>query len=117
MKESISPKERIRKKREFSLIYKKGNRYRGKYFIIIYLPNGGSQSRLAVVAGKKIGNAVKRNKAKRWIKALYRRNKNLLEDSTDLIFIAKENIFKAPWKNLQKDYAKAIEHINQKQSM
>ena len=117
MNESITPKERIRKQREFSLIYKKGNRYRGKYFITIYLPNDGGHSRVAVVAGKKIGNAVKRNKAKRWIRALYRRNKNLLKESIDLIFIARENITKAPRKDLQKDYIKAIEHIYQKQSL
>ena len=113
MNESLSSKERIKKKKEFLLTYKKGNRYRGTYFIIIYLANGRPYSRLAAVAGKKIGNAVKRNKVKRWIKALFRRNKDLLKDSKDLVFIAKENIVKASWKNLQKDFIKAIEYINQ----
>ncbi len=114
MNESISPEERIKKKREFLSIYKQGYRYRGKHFKIIYRSNNCKHSRFAAVAGKKIGNAVKRNKAKRWIKALFRKNKHLLKDSKDLIIIAKENIFDAPWKKLEKDYIKAIEHINQK---
>ncbi|HZX10037.1 MAG TPA: ribonuclease P protein component [Acidobacteriota bacterium] len=114
MNESLSSKERVKKKKEFLLTYKKGNRYRGTYFTVIFLANDRPYSRLAAVAGKRVGNAVKRNKVKRWIKTLFRRNKDLLKDSKDLIFIAKENIAKASWKSLQKDFIRAIEYINQK---
>ncbi|MBD3414874.1 MAG: ribonuclease P protein component [Candidatus Aminicenantes bacterium] len=117
MDESISSKERIKKKREFSFLYKNGNRYTGKHFRIIYLANEYKHSRLAAVAGKRIGSAVKRNKAKRWIRDLFRRNKGLLKRSTDLIIIARESIFNASWKILEKDYTKAIKHINQKSLM
>jgi len=114
MNESIRSKEKIKKKKEFLFTYKKGNRYKGKYFIAIYLTSDRKYSRVAVVASKKIGNAVKRNKAKRWIRALFRRNKNLLKNSTDLIFIARKSIVEASWKNLRNDYIKALEYINQK---
>jgi len=115
MNESITPKERIRKKRDFLLIYKNGNRYRDRYFTVVFLSNDLKYSRLAVVVSKKVGNAVKRNKIKRRIKALFRRNKDLLKDSKDLIFIVKPNIVKASWEILRKDYIKAIEHMNQNQ--
>ncbi|MFW6139930.1 MAG: ribonuclease P protein component [Acidobacteriota bacterium] len=114
MNESLSSKERVKKKKEFLSTYKKGNRYRGAYLIVIFRANELPYSRVAAVAGKRIGNAVRRNKAKRWIKALFRKKKDLLKDSKDLIIIAKENIAKASWKNLQKDLTKAIEYINQK---
>jgi len=114
MNESLSSKERIKKKKEFLLTYKKGSRYRGKYFTVIFLTNNRSYSRLAAVAGKKVGNAVVRNKVKRRLKALFRKNKGLLKNCKDLIFIAKENIAKTSWKDLQKDFIKAMETINQK---
>jgi ribonuclease P protein component len=114
MSESLSPHERIRRKNDFSLIYKKGKRYRGKFFNLVYLPNGLDFSRMAAVASKKIGNAVKRNKAKRWMRTLFRRNKELLLDPHDLIIITKPEINGATWVNLNDDYLKAIKFINKK---
>jgi ribonuclease P protein component len=35
MGETFSPQERIRKKNEFLILYKKGRRYKGKYFSLI----------------------------------------------------------------------------------
>ena len=114
MSEYLVPQERIRKQSDFSLIYRKGNRYRKKYLDFVYLANDLSFSRLAVIASKKVGNAVARNKVKRWIRTLFRRNKELLKDTLDLIIIAKPNILEASWKLLQQDYLNALEGINQK---
>ena len=108
MSQSLRPQERIRKKSDFTALYKKGNRYRGRYFNLVYLPNDLTFSRMAVVASKKIGNAVERNKAKRWIRTLFRRNKELLVNPLDLIVITKRDIKEATWLNLQEDYLKAL---------
>jgi ribonuclease P protein component len=114
MEETLNPQERIRKKKDFLFIYKKGNRYRGKFFNLIYLSNDLCFSRIAVIASKKIGNAVTRNKAKRWMRALFRKNKKLLKNSLDIIFISKKEILEASWPGLQKDYSAALESIFQK---
>lgn len=114
MHETLSPQERIKKKRDFLLIYRRGKRYRGKYLILIYLPNDLKFSRMAVVTSKKIGNAVKRNKIKRWIRTLYRRNKKLLKNSLDLIIISKKEIQEASWLALKEEYLTAIKSICQK---
>jgi ribonuclease P protein component len=111
MSQSLKPLERIRKKSDFTAIYKKGNRYRGRYFNLVYLPNDMTFSRMAVVASKKIGNAVERNKAKRWVRTLFRRNKELLTSAFDLIVITKPSINEATWRTLQEDYLNAITFI------
>ena len=64
MNETLGPQERIRKKKDFLYIYKKGKRYRGKYFNLVYLSSASSFSRMAVVVSKKVGKAVKRNRIK-----------------------------------------------------
>ncbi len=116
MDETFGPPERIRKKKEFFYLYKKGKRYRGKYFNLVYLSSASSSSRMAVVVSKKVGNAVKRNKFKRWIRTLFRRNKKLLKDPIDLIIIVKKEILEASWLNLQDDYLTAIKSISMSHS-
>jgi ribonuclease P protein component len=114
MDEIFTPKERIRKKKDFLHLYKKGKRYRGKYFILIYLSNELTFSRVAVVASKKLGNAVQRNRTKRWLRTLFRRNKELLSRPFDMIFIPRKEIFQANWQNLANDYQAALKSMHQK---
>jgi len=114
MNETLGPHERIRKRNDFLFLYKKGKRYRGNYFNLIYLSNNLSFSRMAVVISKKIGNAVRRNKIKRWMRSLFRRNKDLLKNSFDMIFIVKKEIQDATWTKLEKEYFSAIESICKK---
>lgn len=111
MDETFSLPERIRKKKEFNHLYKKGKRYRGKYFNLIYLSSASSFSRMAVVVSKKVGSAVKRNKIKRWIRTLFRRNKHLFKNPFDIIIIVKKEILEASWLKLQDDYCAAVESI------
>ncbi len=112
MAETLSLLERLRYRKDFSLIYAEGKRYRGKYFILVYLSNEFSHSRFAAVASKKIGNAVKRNRAKRRIRALFRRNKHLTHASLDMIFISKKGIVAAPWPLLEQEFIKALKTID-----
>lgn len=113
MPETLRPQERIRKKKDFISLYRRGKRYRGKYFTLIYLSSELEFSRMAAVASKKIGNAVIRNKTKRWMRALFRRNKDLLKNSFDIVIISKKEIQEASWKGLQKEYFMALQSINQ----
>jgi len=111
MNESLGTQERIRKQKDFLHLYKKGKRYKGNYFNLIYLSSNLSFSRMAVIVSKKVGNAVKRNKIKRWMRSLFRRNKMLFENPLDIIIIAKKEILEAPWLTLQEDYLAAIKSI------
>lgn len=113
MSETFYPQERIRKKRDFLFLYKKGNRYKGKYFNLIYLSNDLNFSRMAVVVSRKIGNAVQRNKIKRRMRSLFRRNKPLLEKPFDILIIAKKGILEVTWTTLKTYYIEAVKSICQ----
>jgi ribonuclease P protein component len=108
MKEGLRPEERIRKKNEFSSLYKNGCRYRGRYFNLVYLSNDLSFSRMAVVASKKVGNAVERNRIKRRLRALFRRNKGELEEALDLLIITKPEIRELTGAGLKACYLEAV---------
>jgi len=87
MSETFTPRERIRKKKDFLFLYKKGNRYRGRYFNLIYLSNDLNFSRMAVVVSKKVAGAVERNTIKRRLRTLFRRNKHILPSPLELTFL------------------------------
>ena len=114
MRESLAPRERIRKKKDFLVIYKKGYRYRSKYFNLICLSNTVGFSRVGVVASKKVGNAVIRSKVKRWMRELFRRNKNLLAFPLDLLIVATPEMREATWAESQEHYFLATKKLFEK---
>ena len=58
--------------KDFLALYKKGRYAASKYSVIYVRPNGKPFNRLGITAGKKVGNAVCRNRAKRLIRLAYR---------------------------------------------
>jgi ribonuclease P protein component len=111
MRESYGPRERVRKKKDFNELYGKGVCVRGNYFNLIYLQNALGHSRMAVVASRKVGNAVERNRVKRRAKELFRRNKDELKFPMDLILIAKKDFPGATWRETRERYFDALRSI------
>ena len=111
MAESLAPRERIKKKKDFLVLYKKGYRYKSRYFSLVCLPSALTYSRVGVVASRKVGNAVARNRAKRWMRELFRRNKDLLEPPVDLLIVAMPAIKEATWPELTEVYVQGVGRI------
>ncbi len=62
---------KLKENRDFRRVYNKGKSYVTPYFVIYIWKNRYSNVRLGITVGKKIGNAVKRNRAKRVITAAF----------------------------------------------
>lgn len=74
--------------------------------MLFFLPQNGIH-KVGFTATKKIGNAVKRNRAKRRLRALFCEYSNNLQDGT-YIFVAKQPIIEIPHKDLADDFKKII---------
>lgn len=116
MDEGLKPRERIKKKKDFLFLYRKGTRVRTRFFNIIYHENGAGFSRLAVVVSRKIGKAVVRNKIKRWVRELFRRNKGLIPFPLDMLVVATRGVEGITWKEYQEEYFQAIRKIKRRES-
>lgn len=92
MKQSFGKHERVRKRKEYSRIYQNGIRLYSENFLVLLHPNDKEISRLGITAGKKIGNAVKRNRAKRLLREFFRLNKDRLPQGQDLVITVRRDV-------------------------
>lgn len=83
----LSKPHRITSTTEFEKIYKHGKKYFCKYFVLYVLPVSGQPNvvlpKFGIVASKKVGRATVRNKAKRQMREIIKKelpllNKNFL---------------------------------------
>ena len=87
MKRFGLPKESLlRKPYEYSRVYSKGNRLKGKGFSLIFLANDLSHSRLGISVHRLIRGAVHRNRIKRIVREAYRQHCDLFPRSCDIVF-------------------------------
>ncbi|MDD5399817.1 MAG: ribonuclease P protein component [Sulfurimonas sp.] len=96
--------------REFQYIYRKGKDTHSSSVVLFFLPANGIH-KVGFTATKKIGNAVKRNRAKRRLRALFLEFSHLLKDGT-YIFVAKQTISETTHQKLKNDFEKVLNRSN-----
>lgn len=82
--------EILKDNRNFLELYKKGRYIASKYTVIYVMPNNRPFNRFGITAGKKIGNAVCRNRAKRLIRLAYRQYEIDLPVGIDIVIVARK---------------------------
>jgi ribonuclease P protein component len=98
--QSFQPEERIRNRQDYLRIYDQGKRVYTRNFTIITCPNQAKIRRLGTTVGKKVGNAVKRNRIKRLLREFFRLNKNSLPAAHDIVIIAKKGVSRLAYKDV-----------------
>ena len=82
----------LRKNEDFSAIYKRGKSVGDRYVVLFYRANRLGYNRTGFLASKKVGNSVKRNRAKRLMKESYRSLKDMIPEGYDFVIIARNTI-------------------------
>ncbi len=86
---------KLKENRDFRRIYNRGKSFVSPYIVIYVNKNRQNDIRLGITAGKKIGNAVKRNRAKRVITAAFRSQLPQIRDGLDFVIVARTRILDA----------------------
>ncbi len=108
-KEGLSKKERLNKEKDFERVFKEGKKkWIGKVALMFYAENRLPYSRLGVVVSRKIRKAVKRNRAKRLIKEIFRRNKHLFPKGSDIIILPHPGIVELNYWEVLKEFENSL---------
>jgi ribonuclease P protein component len=104
--ESFSKARRVRRRGEFQRVFNRGVRVQSRFFTLLVMPGATPTSRLGLVASRKLGGAVERNRAKRLIRELFRRTvKGAGEPALDAVVIPRRDLFEASFATLSEDFA------------
>jgi ribonuclease P protein component len=83
---------RLKKNKDFRVVYQNGKVIPSKYFVLYYKPNSSEFLRIGFSASKKIGNSIVRSRAKRILREAVRKHLEKITVGFDIIFIARARI-------------------------
>ncbi|MFH1287403.1 MAG: ribonuclease P protein component [bacterium] len=85
-KAGFSKRERLKVTADYNEVLKKGEKVTHPFFYLYFIRNNLLFNRLGIRVGKRFGAACVRNRVKRIIREVYRKNKSAVK-GLDLVFI------------------------------
>lgn len=105
---------RLTDRNDFKRVYRKGKSTANYQFVLYYDDRGDEGPfRLGVSVSKKIGNAVVRNRMRRRVKEIVRREAERIRDGYDLILIVRKGALQLDHPSMEK----SIFHLLKKASL
>ena len=120
------PEQHVRRQRDFRNLREKGRRFDCGGFVFWHYKRAADEAgadvsispetvRLAVVASyAAVGNAVKRARAKRRLRELFRRHQQLVPPGHDVMLVAKRSLNDTEFSVIEQKFADACRRIFQK---
>ena len=107
--ERFTKARRVRRRGEFQRVFDLALRTRGRYLTVLMAPNEAGVARLGIVASRKLGDAVRRNRAKRLIREIFRLGPPLpVRQGVDVVVIPRRELFDAAYSSLESDFRVAL---------
>ena len=100
---SFDKTQRVRRRSEFQRVFDSGYRVSSRYFTLLFAARQSAPPRLGIVASRKLGDAVRRNRAKRLIREVFR-HLNAPSAALDLVVIPRRELFDVPFADLERDF-------------
>ena len=94
-------KYRLKRSADFKRVRRLGKSYAHPLIVLIALPNELDQPRFAVAAGRSVGKAVQRNRAKRLIRAALHPLITSITPGWDILLIARQPIINTTFQDIE----------------
>jgi ribonuclease P protein component len=113
----LGPRVRLRARGEFTLVQKQGRRVATTYMTVLALPNTLDCDRLGIIASRKLGGAVTRNRAKRRLREIFRHQQPDMAGARgvrplDLVVIPRRELMAAPYAAVVSDFLGALGRLD-----
>ena len=105
---------RLRKSWEYQSVKKKGKRFRDDAFWFQILLNSDSNAlpRLGVIASRRFGGAIQRNKAKRKFREIFRKNIGHFPKGSQTVLLPRPALFFLSFEEVEERILAAISKTN-----
>ncbi len=101
--------EKLSKAYRFRRVCEARKKCRGSYLSVYFLPSPDGVTRAGISVGKRIGNAVMRNRAKRLIREVLRRKRSCVTLPVWIVCVAKKEIVEAGYPCVEADFLKLLD--------
>ena len=96
--------EIYRGKHDFNAVHSKGKSFVNRALVMLIVNDERYNGKVGFAAGKKLGNAVVRNRVKRLMREAYRLNKNSLRRDCGIILVGRKFLVTAKFQDAQKAF-------------
>lgn len=112
--ERFAPSQHLRSAADFDEVRRLGRRAEtGPFTLRLRLRTEGPR-RLGIIASRRAGPSVERNRAKRLIREVFRRNVDALPPSCDVVAIIRAGFVEFPFEEIRERYLKALKQMIKK---
>jgi ribonuclease P protein component len=105
----VNKRFRLKKSADFQRVRRLGKAIAHPFVVVLYLPNQSEHIRFGIAAGKTVGNAVARNRAKRILRAAVQAQIPQIKPGVDCVLIARPPILKTNSTQLEEILAKLLD--------
>jgi ribonuclease P protein component len=103
---------RFHTRRDYVGVEDGGRRVAGRFLILVGKPNGRAGDRLGIIASRRVGGAVVRNRAKRRLREIFRRRAPVTGPrALDVVAIARPDLVRAPFADVQSEFLAALNKL------
>lgn len=104
----MNKRQRMKKDKEFQQVFKSGKSFANRQFVVYcYKKENQKEFRIGLSVSKKVGNAVVRNRIKRYIRQVFLEMKDELKQDMDYVIIARQQ---AATKDFHES-KKSLQHV------
>lgn len=108
----VKKENRLKKRKEFNYIFKKGQSYSSNCLVLVNIKSKLNNYKVGFSVGKKVGNAVVRNKIKRRIKEAVYFYRNNIKNGYNYIFTAKQNSSEVKFEEIKQNVLYLLKKSN-----